>query len=485
MRTASDAFKIAAMHGNVVAKAEVTLADGTEVTFGPQDIMQGGVSVNQATSNAGSFGIGCAVIGRCVIRLLNDHRQLNHLDLSNARVLPSIGANVGGALEWLDLGRFWVEPFDIYDDIVSLSCLDALSRLEIPVDSLSTTFPATLGAIAGDICGLGGLTLVDTAFPNSDYVIQERPAIDGKSALDVLAMVAQVAGCYVVADHLGRVRIKWYSLGAMGHDEDDLDGGGFHFEVDTADGGGFHFERDTRDYDGGTVLNPFGVTALKSLTAGVAPHVVTGLAVSDVEGTQSVSGVDGYVLHIQNNPFVEAGKAQQVAANVAPHVIGVALQQARVSMPGSPTMEAGDPIRVTDRHGETYDFFATNVSWSSTGTLTASCDTESSSPLVHTYRRANNTVDAAQVEGIVNGVLDQQLSDLTDLAAFDDINNALDSINENIGSDYDVSESGSIGDRLDNLEQSTSVGQGIIQVDGVAQTSGTINFVTVASGGGS
>jgi hypothetical protein len=159
----------------------------------------------------------------------------------------------------------------------------------------------------------------------------------------------------------------------------------------------------------------------------------------------------------------------------------MSLRQVRVSMPGSPTLQAGDPVRITDRHGETYDFYATTVSWSSTCTLTASCDTESSSPLVRTFRRANNTVDAAQVEGIVNGVLDQQLSDLTDLASFGDISSQLGDINSAIGDGYDISGSGSIGDRLDNLEQSTSVGQWIIQVNGVAQTSGTINFVTTSS----
>ena len=481
MRPASAAFKRAAMHGNVIGKVECTLTDGSAITLNPADVMQGGIGVTSATSNGGSFGIGSAIIGRCTIRLRNDHRQLNSVNLSGARVQPYIGADVGGSIEWYQLGTYWVEPNDIYDDVVSLSCLDSLSRMELPVDALPTTFPATLQDMAYDVCAMCNVRLMDALFHNWDYTVNERPNIDGKSCLEVLAWIAQVAGCYVIADYTGGVRIQWYALGAMDDDEDTLDGGGFHFEVDTADGGGFHFERDTRDYDGGSVLSPFGVTALKSLTAGVTPHTVTGLAVSDVEGTQYVEGTDGYVLHIHDNPLIEAGRAQDVAENVGRYTVGMSLRQVRVSMPGSPTLQAGDPVRITDRHGETYDFFATSVSWSSTGTLTASCDTESSSPLVRTFRRASNSVDAAQVEGIVNGVLDQQLSDLTDLASFDDINSQLGDISSAIGSDYDSSTSGSIGDRLDNLEQSTSVGQWIIQVNGVAQTSGTINFVTTSS----
>ena len=485
MRYASAAFNRAAMHGNVIGKVECTLTDGSAVTLNPADVMQGGIGVTSATSNGGSFGIGSAIIGRCTIRLRNDHRQLNSVNLSGAKVQPYIGANVGGRIEWFQLGTYWVEPNDIYDDVVALSCLDSLSRMELPVDALTTTFPATLQDMAYDVCAMCNVRLMDALFHNWDYVVNARPSIDGKSCLEVLAWIAQVAGCYVIADYTGGVRIQWYALGAMDDDDEDtLDGGGFHFEVDTADGGGFHFERDTRDYDGGSVLSPFGVTALKSLTAGVTPHTVTGLAVSDVEGTQYVEGTDGYVLHIKDNPLIEAGRAQDVAENVGRYTVGMSLRQVRVSMPGSPTLQAGDPVRITDRHGETYDFFATTVSWSSTGTLTASCDTESSSPLVRTFRRASNSVDAAQVEGIVNGVLDQQLSDLTDLASFGDISSQLGDISSAIGDGYDISGSGSIGDRLDNLEQSTSVGQWIIQVNGVAQTSGTINFVT-SSGSGS
>ena len=505
MRTASDAFKIAAMHGNVIGQVECTLTDGSAVTLNPADVMQGGIGVTSATSNGGSFGIGSAIIGRCTIRLRNEQRQLNSLNLSGARVQPFIGADVDGEIEWFQLGTYWVEPNDIYDDVVSLSCLDSLSRMELPVDALTTTFPATLGTFAADVCDMCGLNLITTAFHNSDYTVNARPSIDGKSCLEVLAWIAQVAGCYVIADYTGGVRIQWYALGAMDDDdEDSLDGGGFHFEVDSADGGGFHFERDTRNYDGGSVLSPFGVTALKSLTAGVTPHTVTGLAVSDVEGTQYVEGEDGYVLHIHDNPLIEAGRAQDVATNVAPYTVGMSLRQVRVSMPGSPTLQAGDPVRITDRHGETYDFYATTVSWSSTGTLTASCDTESSSPLVRTFRRATNSVDSAQVEGIVNGVLDQELSDLTDLAAFDDINTALTDLQTDVGtlqtdvgdiqtdmgdvttdvgtlqSDVGGLQSGVTGldSRVTALEQSTSVGQWIIQVNGVAQTTGTINFVT-------
>jgi hypothetical protein len=366
----------------------------------------------------------------------------------------------------------------------------------------------TLGDLAYELCDDCGLTLMTETFPHSDYTVEEMPDLSSKSCLEVLSYVAQVAGCYVTTDENGGVYLKWYSGVLI---EGALDGGGFHFEVDSADGGGFHFDVDY--YSGGLFLSPYEMVALKSFQTSVAPHTVTGLAVSDVDGTQHVAGSDGYVLHIKDNPLIESGRAQEVAAHVAPSVLNVSLRGVRVSMPGSPAMQAGDPITVVDRFGERYDFWATSVSWSTSGTLTMSCDVESSSPLVRTYRKQGygmNSINPIDVENIVTGMLDQSLTDLTDIAAFNDINTDIGNINTDIGGintnigtingdissingdisniNTDIgdindtignySSSSSISDRLDNLENSTSVGQWIIQVNGVAQATGTINFVT-------
>jgi len=540
MREVSDDFNRAVINGRFVARVDCTLAGGGTVTFLPQDIMQGGISVNSATSNSGSFGIGCAVIGRCTIRLRNERRQLNGMNLSGARVEPYIGAIVGGdgeqaEVEWMKLGTYWVEPFDIYDDIVSLTCLDALSKMEVPCSSTGSN--VTLGDLAYELCNECGLTLMTETFPHSDYTITEMPDLSGKSCLEVLSYVAQMAGCYVTTDENGDVYLKWYSGVLI---EGALDGGGFHFEVDSADGGGFHFDVDY--YSGGLFLSPYEMVALKSFQTSVAPHTVTGLAVSDVDGTQHVAGSDGYVLHIKDNPLIESGRASEVAANVAPNVLNVSLRGVRVSMPGSPAMQAGDPITVVDRFGEHYDFWATSVSWSTSGTLTMSCDVESSSPLVRTYRKQGygmNSINPIDVENIVTGMLDQSLTDLTSINVFDDIKTRFDNIdtdvgtiNTNIGTinnsigtlNTDISNiNGDISDintdignlntdignintdigglntdvgnlqtsvgslntsvggldtRVTTLEQGTSVGQWIIQVNGVAQTTGTINFVT-------
>jgi archaellum component FlaC len=150
-----------------------------------------------------------------------------------------------------------------------------------------------------------------------------------------------------------------------------------------------------------------------------------------------------------------------------------------------------------------------------------SCDVESSSPLVRTYRKQGygmNSINPIDVENIVTGILDHPLTDLTDIAVFNDINTDISGINTDIGNintniggiNGDISNIntdignintdignintdigglntnvgnlqtsvGGLDTRVTNLENSTSVGQWIIQVNGVAQTTGTINFIT-------
>jgi hypothetical protein len=142
---------------------------------------------------------------------------------------------------------------------------------------------------------------------------------------------------------------------------------------------------------------------------------------------------------------------------MAQRMLGMNLRSVKVTTPGSPVMEAGDAVTVVDRFGEKYNFWATSVTWSATGTLTMACDVESSSPLVRTFRRSSgggSSVDVPQVENIINNTLDKPLTDLTGITSFGDLD-----------------------DRLTNLEHGGMSGW-TFQVNGVTQTSGTINFVT-------
>lgn len=496
MLVASDAFEVAAREGKVITKAVVTLRSGATVLLGPTDIMQGGTSFSSATSSSAGFDVGAAVIGRCSIKLRNEQRQLDGYDFSNALVIPYVGAQVGDSVEWLRKGAYWVEPFDSYGETVTLSCVDGLCLLEVPYDDVLTQYPATLGRIVRDACEHVGLELESSTFPNSGYIVNHRPSIQNTTALEVVAWAAQIAGCFADMSADGKLRIRWYELDAFDADG-SLDGGGFHAEVDTADGGGFHFEVDS--CNGGTLADPLGVTALKSIKAAMAPRVVTGLSVTAADevtessvasqGEQILQGSDGYVIHIDGNPIIDYGRAFDVAANVAPSVIGLSLRSVSATMVGSPTLEAGDPVVITDRHGVTYRFWATQVSWTSSGTLSVACDVKTASPFVRAQRRSQQqvlqTMQQSVTESQIQAVYSQFDSAVYNSPTFQQTQTLASDISSlslsDLSTDYavfgDISTNfGSMDERVTALED--GLGGWTIQINGSAKSSGIINFIT-------
>ena len=53
--------------------------------------MQNGLKINDATSNEGSFDVGCAIIKELVLELDNSNKQLSDIDFSNAKFDVRIG----------------------------------------------------------------------------------------------------------------------------------------------------------------------------------------------------------------------------------------------------------------------------------------------------------------------------------------------------------------------------------------------------------
>ena len=571
MLTASTQFRAACANGRAVCKVDITFADGTTDAFDAEDIMQGGVSISAASSSASSFDVGSAIVGKCTLKVRNESRQWDLTDFGDAVAEVYIGALVGDEYEWLLRGTYRIEPVHEYGELLTLSCVDALSLLEQPYSAVMTEYPATLGEIVADICDTCGVGLESRTFVNSNYIVPARNMDDRTSCLEVLGWAAQVAGCFADCDPEGNVRLRWYDLACF-LEEDGLDGGGFHTEKDTADGGGFHFEVSSKH--GGSLIDPHGITAVKSLRAAANPVTIDGLSVvasddpvTSAQGEQVVRGNANYTIHIDNNPLICHGQAGIVADNIQSRIVGIDLRDVSATIIGDPTFEAGDPIVVTDRHGVTYQLWATQVTWNNTGSLTVACGVEDSSPLVRVKRRtqqqsiydaklADITAQIANISSMIDAITAGGLIDLSELetaigdlgtlvtdlgtgfetltgtvgglstdlgnlgntvsginttvgnlgntvsglnTSVGNLNTSVGNINTNIGSNYDYSGSGSIDSRLGslessvgdydstggtveerlyNLENSTSVGSWIIQVDGVAQTTGTINFVT-------
>ncbi len=350
MRNASAAYRARlAENSKVLLKATLTLADlTTQVQLTGEDFALGGASTSESTSRSGRFDVGAAIVGTCTVTLANYDGEFDDYDFTGSTLVLYAGVRLSGTeVEWLKLGTYDVEQPDSYDATITLRCFDALGRLAIPYADVPTTYPATLQTIVLDLLTYAGVPMSVATFPNSSYTVATRPTDTSLTCLDVLGFAAQAAACFAACDANGGVYLTWY----------DMTG------------------------------TPREVTAIRSLTVGTDDVVITGVSVTAAnayaaDGTETIgetalSGVEGYVLTVANNPLIEAGKAATVAANIAQSVVGMQFRPLSATIYGDPTLTAGDYVRVVDRRGRQYDAIATRVSWSASGSQSVACEAES------------------------------------------------------------------------------------------------------------
>lgn len=366
--------------GHLANKVVLTFADGTTRTLYGDDLMMGGVSFSTASSSVSSFDIGAAIIGTASVTLANFDERWNAYDFTGATGVISVGATLDDdTTEWLLKGTYGVEQPELYDSTISLECYDNMRLFQVPYSDVGTIYPATLQAIATDICQACGVTMLAASFPHDSQVVSVRPDDDNLSCIDVLSWVAQMAGCFCDVDPWGRLRIRWYDLSAF-ETEDWLDGGTFDTDTtpysdgDVANGGYFHYGGDVKD--GGSFQQPQWavVSAIKSLTTATDDVVITGVKVTASDqvrsdGTQGAKGesytygTEGYVLSIEGNKLVTYGSAQSVARAIGPSIVGMRFRPLTVTAIGDPAIEAGDPMLVVDWRQRTFRSWVTSTTW--------------------------------------------------------------------------------------------------------------------------
>lgn len=381
LSTSYEFDNLIAESSNVELKGILTLKDGTVRNLVGDDFMMGGMSIDDAVSASSSFDIGAAIINQCTLTLNNYDERFSEYDFTDAKVVPYVGIRkANGTVEWLQKGVYYIEQPSAYPSTITLTALDNMSKFERPYNEVTTQYPATLRVIVMDICAKYGVTLANTNFANSTFSVATRPDDDNLTCLQVIAYAAQASGNYARCDNLGRLRFDWYDKDAF-DDETWLDGEFFDAATPYASGAqvdGGNFTSYTSGYaaNGGEFddQRSFAIIhAIASSTICTDDVVITGIrvweqdeVVTSGEGQKAepvLYGTEGYVLSIENNPFIPYGKGSEVADRVGPRVVGMRFRPFSAKALGNPAIEAGDPVIVIDARQNTYRSFITAASY--------------------------------------------------------------------------------------------------------------------------
>lgn len=373
---------------------DITLVDGTVLNLEKKDVWQNSFKVEDATSSSNTFTIGAAVTGKLSVTLNNIYDKFSEYDFADASVVAYVGLQLSDTLEKIRVGTYTIDEPSYDGSAISLSCLDGMSKFDKPYSKSTMKYPAKLGVILEDACTYCGVSLVSANFPNKDYVVQNRPTDDAMTFGDIVAMVAQIAGCWAKMDVYGRLKLGWYEMSVF-EQNNGLDGGTFstadtpYSDGAVADGGNFTDYTSGDSVDGGTFADQakfHHVYSTKTFNISTDDVVITGVRVTEeFEETETekrgtyLAGEDGYVIDVSGNALIQKGQAQAVANYLYGRVGGMRFRPLSVETLANPSIEAGDVAYVTDRKQNTYQCFISNRTFTLGGNESITCDAETPS----------------------------------------------------------------------------------------------------------
>lgn len=363
---------------NYLCYASITLTNGTVLNLENDDIWTDGFVIEDSVSGTGSFDIGSAIINKLTLVLNNIYETYSEYDFTDAVVIPYVGLELpDGTIEKIRRGLFTVDEASYDGSLITLSCLDEMYKLDYAYSESSLTYPATLSEIVQDACYVCGATLLTTTFNNSSYTVQKRPDDESLTFRQVLSWAAQIACSWARFDVYGRLRFDWYDQSVF-ETHDGLNGGIFDESTpyatgDRAHGGYFKPWTKGDDYSGRTFKELSGyhhVYSMSSMNLCTDDVVITGLKVTesfeetDTEKVQSfLFGSEGYVLSIEGNDLIQQGAAKKVAQAIGSRVVGLRFRPFDISALNDPSIEAGDPVYITDRKNRSYQSFVTSTTF--------------------------------------------------------------------------------------------------------------------------
>lgn len=368
-------------NSKVIGMGNIDFANSEHLELSGADFMANTIGYSQASSSTSSFDIGAAIIGKMTFSLNNYNGKFNSYDFTGSTITSWIGVPLESTTELIKKGVFNIQQPDSYGTTIALTAYDNMSKFQKPYGEVSTSYPATLQVIVADICLHCDVQIATPHFDNYTYSIPARPDDKSMSCLDMIAYVAQIAGCFAVCDTNGRLVLKWYDMGIL--NSASLDGGAFdsanpYATGDNADGGNFTDYSSGDDYDGGgfddNYFTLYAYTGLKVVTDDV---VITGIKlIADDDDSEHLYGATGYVLELSGNPLITSANATYIAEYLGLRNIGMRFRPFSAQAQSDPTIEPGDCCFIYDRDNNLYRSIITSINYSVGSRTSLACNAE-------------------------------------------------------------------------------------------------------------
>lgn len=379
MRDVSNRFKNEQNNDNrnYLKYADITLADGTVINLTNADFWSNGMKFEDSVSDDNTFNIGSANINTLNLSINNFDGKYTDYDFTDATVICYVGIELEpedtSALldttgdKILDttgneiivhknalIEKIRICTMTVIDTpyqnttIIELECEDNMRKFDRDYSASKLKYPATRKQIIQDACKVCGVTLDTLNFYQDSYQVPARPDDEALTFRQVLAWVCQIGCQYARCDKYGRLTIKWY-------------------DTEIAD------------------ANRVTIKSTNGFTPNLDDVVITGVQVTeyleststDEEASSYLYGEEGYVLKISENKLIPQGTGQVVANMIGEKCVGMSFRPFETECLTDIVLEAGDAVLITDRKGNKYKSFLTNVVLQPGSFEQISCNAES------------------------------------------------------------------------------------------------------------
>lgn len=379
MRDISDRFKNEQNNDNrnYLKYADITLTDGTVINLTNADFWSNGMKFEDSVSDDNTFNIGSANINTLNLSINNFDGKYTDYDFTDATVICYVGIELepedtsalldttGGKIldttgnEIIVHKNALIEKIRIctmtvvdtpYQNttIIELECEDNMRKFDRDYSASKLKYPATRKQIIQDACKVCGVTLDTLNFYQDSYQIPARPDDEALTFRQVIAWTCQIGCQYARCDKYGRLTIKWY---------------------------------DTEITD----ANRATIKSTNGFTPNLDDVVITGVQVTeyleststDEEASSYLYGEEGYVLKISGNKLIPQGTGEVVANIIGEKCVGMSFRPFETECLTDIVLEAGDAVLITDRKGNKYKSYLTNVVLQPGSFEQISCNAES------------------------------------------------------------------------------------------------------------
>ena len=379
MRDISDRFKNEQNNDNrnYLKYADITLTDGTVINLTNADFWSNGMKFEDSVSDDNTFNIGSANINTLNLSINNFDGKYTDYDFTDATVICYVGIELEpedtSALldttgdKILDttgneiivhknalIEKIRICTMTVIDTpyqnttIIELECEDNMRKFDRDYSASKLKYPATRKQIIQDACKVCGVTLDTLNFYQDSYQIPARPDDEALTFRQVIAWTCQIGCQYARCDKYGRLTIKWY-------------------------------DTEIADADRATINSTNG------FTPNLDDVVITGVQVTeyleststDEEASSYLYGEEGYVLKISENKLIPQGTGEVVANIIGEKCVGMSFRPFETECLTDIVLEAGDAVLITDRKGNKYKSYLTNVVLKPGSFEQISCNAES------------------------------------------------------------------------------------------------------------